>query len=67
VDKLFNADGQTATEMGSNADPDFIKRWKDRNDNKVVNRFKPVAGAPAVTTASAGPSAPSTTKPLFQD
>ena len=67
VDKVFDEDGRSLVEHKTKTDPEFIERWKERNEGRTVNKFKPVAGATPGAPAPA-PRAPSMpTKALFED
>jgi hypothetical protein len=65
VDKVFTETGHTVTEMGAKADAEFIEKWKARNEGRVVDEYKPVAGATVSTNS--GPATSGATKPLFND
>jgi hypothetical protein len=66
IDKVFYPDGFSVTEKEAEADtPVFVETWKKAHpDGVAVNKFKPVAGAPA---ASAGSSAPASTAAAAPD
>lgn len=67
VDKLFGADGKTLTEAQAKEPGTFIDTWKKKFENKVIDKYKPVAGKAPTVGAGPGPSQPSTTAPLFED
>lgn len=64
IAKFFNADRQTSTEHAATAAGTFIDKWVEKNQGKVVDKYKEVkgvvAGAPAkrpVPPVAAGTSA----------
>lgn len=65
LDKVFYPDGFTVTEKKAEAETaEFVAKWqKSYPDGEVIDKFKPVAGAPA----SKGASAPASTAAAAPD
>lgn len=65
VAKVFNSDGQTATEQQAKEPGTFQDKWREKFEGKTINRMKkgaasaPVAGKPAGVVSGS--------KPLFAD
>lgn len=58
VDKFFTTDGHTLSEQKAGSNPEFIERWKERNEGNTVVRYKPIAGAPTPGAPAAASPAP---------
>lgn len=64
IDKIFDADGRTLTEKKAGAEPVFVNQWRERNEGRTVQKYKPVAGA-ATPGAPPAPASGGQTKSLF--
>ena len=65
LDKVFYPDGFTITEKAAEAEKaEFVEKWKAANpEDLVIDKFRPVAGAPA----SKGATAPASTAAAAPD
>lgn len=71
LDKVFYPDGFTVTEKAAEAEEAvFVEKWaKAFPDGTVVDKFKPVQGAPAATSGASAPASTAAAAPddLFSD
>jgi hypothetical protein len=63
IDKVFDTNGKTLAERETGSEANFIEKWKERNEGRLVNKYKPVAGAPAQGSPAITPAV--SDKPLF--
>lgn len=71
IDKVFYPDGFTVTEKAAEAEEAvFVEKWTKANpEGTVIDKFKPVAGAPAAGAAASAPASTAAAAPddLFSD